>query len=143
MKFLSFYNNITIYDIEEMNEKITDKIKNKLSDLFFSQILPYMSNMSEFNISTDIIAKVIEEFCSKYRYLDEQKIEDVLSIVIKDKLEIRNIKYKIKKYLLTENNNKDETQERIINRYQRKRKSNVHIKYDHLKKEEIFLKAVN
>ena len=136
MKFLSFYNNITIYDIEEMNEKITDKIKNKLSDLFFSQILPYMSNMSEFNISTDIIAKVIEEFCSKYRYLDEQKIEDVLSIVIKDKLEIRNIKYKIKKYLLTENNNKDETQERIINRYQRKRKSNVHIKYDHLKKEE-------
>jgi len=50
-KFLSFYKDITLSDIEKINEKITEKIKNKLSELLFSQILPYVSNMSEFNIN--------------------------------------------------------------------------------------------
>ena len=91
-KFLSFYKDIALSDIEKVNEKITDKIKNKLSDLLFSQILPYVSDMSEFNINNTLISEIIVEFCSKYRYLNEEKIESILNIVFKEKKEVNNIK---------------------------------------------------
>jgi hypothetical protein len=109
-KFLSFYKDITLSDIEKINEKITEKIKNKLSELLFSQILPYVSNMSEFNINNTLISEIIVEFCSKYRYLNEEKIEAILSIVFKEKKEVNTIKENVKDFLLTENK-KDEEKE--------------------------------
>ena len=139
-KFLSFYKDITISDIEKINEKITDKIKNKLSELLFSQILPYVSNMSEFNISNTLISEIIVEFCSKYRYLNEEKIEGILSIVFKEKKEVNNIKENVKDFLLPTNKKNEEkegeteTETGKFERGKRKRSSNNHIKYEHLKK---------
>ena len=139
-KFLSFYKDITLSDIEKVNEKITDKIKNKLSDLLFSQILPYVSDMSEFNISNTLISEIIVEFCSKYRYLNEEKIESILNIVFKEKKEVNNIKENVKEFLLPTNKKNEETKGETetetekFERGKRKRRSNVHIKYEHLKK---------
>ena len=139
-KFLSFYKDITLSDIEKINEKITDKIKNKLSELLFSQILPYVSNMSEFNISNTLISEIIVEFCSKYRYLNEEKIEGILNIVFKEKKEVNNIKENVKDFLLPinkkneENAGETEIETGKFERGKRKRTSNNHIKYEHLKK---------
>ena len=109
-KFLSFYKDIALSDIEKVNEKITDKIKNKLSDLLFSQILPYVSDMSEFNINNTLISEIIVEFCSKYRYLNEEKIESILNIVFKEKKEVNNIKENVKEFLLPTNKKNEETE---------------------------------
>jgi len=137
-KFLSFYKDITLSDIEKINEKITEKIKNKLSELLFSQILPYVSNMSEFNINNTLISEIIVEFCSKYRYLNEEKIEAILSIVFKEKKEVNTIKENVKDFLLTENKKDEEkegeTETEKFERGKKKRRSNIHIKYEHLKK---------
>ena len=139
-KFLSFYKDIALSDIEKVNEKITDKIKNKLSDLLFSQILPYVSDMSEFNINNTLISEIIVEFCSKYRYLNEEKIESILNIVFKEKKEVNNIKENVKEFLLPTNKKNEETKGETetetekFERGKRKRRSNVHIKYEHLKK---------
>ena len=137
-KFLSFYKDITLSDIEKINEKITEKIKNKLSELLFSQILPYVSNMSEFNINNTLISEIIVEFCSKYRYLNEEKIEGILSIVFKEKKEVNTIKENVKDFLLTENKKDEEkegeTETEKFERGKKKRRSNIHIKYEHLKK---------
>ena len=138
-KFLSFYKDITISDIEKINEKITDKIKNKLSELLFSQILPYVSNMSEFNISNTLISEIIVEFCSKYRYLNEEKIEGILSIVFKEKKEVNNIKENVRDFLLPTTKKKEEKEgetESETGKFERgkRKRSNIHIKYEHLKK---------
>lgn len=139
-KFLSFYKDIALSDIEKVNEKITDKIKNKLSDLLFSQILPYVSDMSEFNINNTLISEIIVEFCSKYRYLNEEKIESILNIVFKEKKEVNNIKENVKEFLLPTNKKNEETEGETetgtekFERGKKKRRSNVHIKYEHLKK---------
>ena len=139
-KFLSFYKDIALSDIEKVNEKITDKIKNKLSDLLFSQILPYVSDMSEFNINNTLISEIIVEFCSKYRYLNEEKIKSILNIVFKEKKEVNNIKENVKEFLLPTNKKNEETEGETetgtekFERGKKKRRSNVHIKYEHLKK---------
>ena len=134
-RFLFFYEDVTINDIEQKNEKITEKIKLKLSDLLFSQILPYMNNMNEIGIDKEIISQIIKEFCSKYRYLNEEKIEAILRMVFKENKEIRKMKDKIKEYIIDFNPDKNLKSQKDISNMKNKR-SSLNIKYDHLKKEE-------
>ena len=137
-KFISFYDDITLNDIEEKNEKITDKIRFKLSDLLFSQLLPYMNNMSQIDIDKQIIEKIIVEFCSKFKYLDEEKINGLLGMVFKENKEIKKIKEKIKDSIIDYNpdKNNENNPENKIKRKEKKKRSLNNINYDHLKKEE-------
>ena len=135
-KFLSFYDDIKIKDIEEKNEKIIDKIKLKLQDLLFSQILLYMNNMNQVGIDKEIIEKIVEEFCSKFKYLNEEKIDGILSIVFKENKEKRKIKERIKDYIVDYNPDKKNDHERSSFKTNRSKRSVHHINYDHLKKEE-------
>ena len=136
-KFISFYEDVAINDIEENNEKITDKIRFKLSDLLFSQILPYMNNMHQIDIDKLIIEKIIIEFCSKYKYLNEEKIDGLLGMVFKENKEIKKMKEKIKDYIVDYNSDKDnEINSKKISIRKEKKKKSLNINYDHLKKEE-------
>ena len=134
-KFLTFYDDITINDIIQKNEKITEKIQIKLSDLLFSQILPYMNNMNEFGVDKEIITQIIKELCSNYKYLNEEKIEGILGMVFKDNKEIRKIKENIKEYIVDFNPDKTTKDKKEI-KDSKKKRSQLNIKYDHLKKEE-------
>lgn len=135
-KFLSFYSDITMEDIEEINRKITDKIKSKLSELLLSQILPYMNFMSDFNISKEIIINLIEELCSKYKYLDGEKIEGMLNLAIKDKQKLRKVKEKMKNIIDESNITSDMGFDTKIVKNQKKKKTHINIRYDHLNKDE-------
>lgn len=95
-KFVSFYQDINIKDIENISEKITDKLKLKLGDLLFSQILPNINNMVEFNINKELIFNIIEEFHKKYKYLNDENINCILEVISNDKEEIKKLKDKIK-----------------------------------------------
>ena len=136
-KFISFYEDITINDIEEKNEKISDKISFKLSDLLFSQILPYINNMHQIDVDKQIVEKIIIEFCSKYKYLNAEKIDGLLGMVFKENKEIKKMKEKIKDYIIDYNPDKDNeiNSQKNYNKKEKKKRS-ININYDHLKKEE-------
>lgn len=137
-KFISFYDDVTINDIQEKNEKITENIRFKLSDLLFSQLLPYMNNMHQIDIDKKIVEKIIIEFCSKFKYLNEEKITGLLGMVFKENKEIKKIKEKIKDYIVDYNPDAD-TEKNLENNLKQKvqkRRSLININYDHLKKEE-------
>lgn len=135
-KFLSFYEDITINDIEEKNEKITDKIKLKLPDLLFSQILSYINNMNQIEINKKIKERIIVEFCSKYKYLNEEKIDAILNMAFKENREIKKLKANIEEYIADFDPNKNESNENDDTTKIKKKRSKLNINYDHLKKEE-------
>ena len=71
-----FYINI------EKNINITKKVKDKLNEIVFSQLVTYANNMKEFEIDKRIILKIIEEFMEKYNYLSENYIKTLFEIII-------------------------------------------------------------
>ena len=58
----------------------------KLSNICFSQILPYANNMKEFFMDDRLILKIIDEFLEKY-HVQKELANTIYSGVISDKLE--------------------------------------------------------
>ena len=65
----------------EKNINITDKIKDKLNEVVFSQLLTYASNMKDFNIDKRVILKIIDEFVEKYNYLSKNNLDNLYAMV--------------------------------------------------------------
>ena len=78
-KFENTFPNVN-FDIEK-NLKITEKIKNKLDEIIFSQLLTYSSNMKDFNIDKRVILKIIDEFIEKYNYVSENNINVIYEMI--------------------------------------------------------------
>ena len=76
----------------EKNKNIPKRIKDKLNDIVFSQILPFTSNMIEFEIDKRIIVKIIDEFISKYNYISEQNLDAIFCLVSQSKEEIEKLR---------------------------------------------------
>ena len=57
-------------------------LNNKLSDLLFSQILPFVNNMVSFNISKENIINIVNYFKEKYKYLSEDNYNAILSLLL-------------------------------------------------------------
>ena len=81
----------TIFNIEE-NINITKKIKDKLNDVVFSQLLPFVSNMVDFGIDKRIILKITDEFVEKYNYLSKENLKSLYSMISNDKEEIEKFR---------------------------------------------------
>jgi hypothetical protein len=60
-------NNINYVDSSDGLE-INQRLKNKLSYIIFSQLLPYIKNMIDFDIDKENLIKIIEFFKEKYKY---------------------------------------------------------------------------
>jgi hypothetical protein len=78
------------------NKNITDKIKVKLGEILFSQLLPYIGNMNEFQIDKKYIIKVIENISSTFNYMDKSNIESIENLVFEKKEELEQIKKEMK-----------------------------------------------
>ena len=61
-KFIIIHPEITKDQILSASEDINDKIKITLSELLFSQLLPNVINMNEFNVGLKNIIKITEAF---------------------------------------------------------------------------------
>ena len=72
------------YDIEK-SENIPNRIKRKLDEIVFSQLLSFITNLNDFEIDKRVILKIADEFIQKYKYLSESNIEGIYQIISKDK----------------------------------------------------------
>ena len=78
------------------NQNITDKVKVKLREILFSQLLPYIGNMNEFQIDKKYIIKVVDNISSTFNYMDKSCIESIHTLVCEKKEELEKIKKEMK-----------------------------------------------
>jgi len=79
------------FDIEK-NKNVTPKMKTKLNDIVFTQLLPCVSNMIDFQIDKRIILKIADEYSQKYNYLSAKNLDNLISLISKDKEEIEKLR---------------------------------------------------
>ena len=72
----------------EKDNNISDKVKEKLSEIIFSQLLSYVSNMVDFGIDKRIILKIADEFKEKYNYMTPANLDSLYQTIFKNKEEI-------------------------------------------------------
>ena len=103
--FLDSYINIEFKKFEEMynlneklkdNPKFKDKMMNKIKEMFFSCLVPYVNNMRELNLDKRIILKLIDEILEKYKYLDEISINNLESFISNSSEEIQQLREEYK-----------------------------------------------
>ena len=76
---------------------ISEKVKNKIGEVLFSQLLPYIGNMNEFEIDKKYIIKLIDDINERYNYMDKSSLEAIYGQICKsNEEEIKKIKEEIK-----------------------------------------------
>ena len=78
------------------NKNIPDKVKPKIGEVLFSQILPYVGNMSEFNVEKKYIIKIIDDINKKYNYMAPSSMEAIYDLICSSKEELQKVKEEIK-----------------------------------------------
>ena len=79
------------YDMEK-GENIPDRIKRKLDEIVFSQLLSFITNLNDFEIDKRVILKIADEFIQKYKFLSESNIESIYQIISKDKDDLEKLR---------------------------------------------------
>ena len=76
---------------------ISEKVKNKIGEVLFSQLLPYIGNMNEFGVDKKYIIKLLEDINNRFNYMEETNLEAIYEQVCKsNEEEIKKIKEEIK-----------------------------------------------
>ena len=96
-KFLSNHLEVKKSQILNGSDEINDKMKLKISELLFSQLLPYVNNMNEFKLDLKSIVYVTEFFCEKYKFLGEEHQESIYGLISDDKAKIEKFRNEYKK----------------------------------------------
>ena len=91
-KFIVCHPEVTKYRILNGLEEINEKMKFKLSELLFSQLLPYVNNMNEFNLGFKNIVPIIEAFSQKYQFLKDEHKEGIFGLFADKREEIEKIR---------------------------------------------------
>ena len=113
IKLVKRYPEITIEDIVNHTEKITNNFKKKLSDILYSQLLPFVNNMKEFEINQKKIVEITGDILSKYDFLSEEEKNNVFSLISEDQEEVNKILEDYKKNTDINNNEKNEINNNI------------------------------
>ena len=79
------------FDVEK-GEKIPPKIKQKLNEIVFSQLLSFITNLIDFDMDKRVILKIADEFIQKYNYLSESNIESIYQIICKENEDIEKLR---------------------------------------------------
>ena len=78
------------------NKNISENIKPKIGEVLFSQLLPYVGNMNEFNINKKYIIKIIDDITTRYNYMGKPNVESIYDLIC-SKEELVKIHEEIKK----------------------------------------------
>ena len=76
----------------EQNINLTQRVKNKLNEVVFSQLLPFVSNMVDFGIDKRIVLKIADDFTKKYDYMTPSNYDSLMGIISNDKEEIEKLR---------------------------------------------------
>ena len=129
----------TNFDLEK-NTKITPKMKTKLNDIVFTQLLPCISNMIDFQIDKRIILKIADEYIQKYNYLSDKNLDNLISLISKDKEEIEKLRKEYSPSLeqinITHNTNKEIKDNKEENKKDDKEKNRENKDNDERKEQE-------
>ena len=74
------------------NKNIPNNVKPKIGEVLFSQILPYVGNMLEFNVDKKYIIKIIDDINAKYNYMGESNLQSIFDLVVSSKEELKKIR---------------------------------------------------
>ena len=78
------------------NKNISENVKPKIGEVLFSQLLPYVGNMNEFNVDKKFIIKILDDVNERYPYMGQANMEAIYDLVC-NKEELKEIKEQIKK----------------------------------------------
>ena len=115
----------------------SNSIRVNLSDLLFTQLIPYIKNMKDFNIDDRIIIKIIDEILKKFDYLENKKYANLFVFINNDQKEIEKLR---KEYQdnpdLEKELYKEDLEEKIDenkNNDKKEDKNNINIENENLK----------
>ena len=91
-KFVEMRDDVKKEDILYYPNNLSDKIKTKLSELLFSQLLPYVNNMNEFKLTLRSIVIITETFGQKYKFLSDEHRESIFGLISNNSSEIEEIR---------------------------------------------------
>jgi hypothetical protein len=101
----------------ENNININKKIREKLNEVVFSQLLTYVNNMKDFCLDKRVIIKITDEFITKYNYLSKNNINAIYDLITEGNEGKEDIEQLRKEYSpdlekeLNNENNIEETKE--------------------------------
>ena len=95
-KFVTTHDEISKSDILNGSKEINDKMKYKISELLFSQLLPYVNNMNEFKLGLKNIVKITEAFIEKYKFVEESHKESIFGLISDKHEEVEKIRKECK-----------------------------------------------
>jgi len=95
----------------EKNINVSKKIKEKLNEVVFSQLLTYVNNMKDFCLDKRVIIKITDEFIEKYNYLSKNNINTIYDLVTEGKEDIEQLKKEYSPNLEEELNNETNNEE--------------------------------
>ena len=94
-RFVTLNKNVTKEEILNQPEKLNPKIRHKLSELLFSQLLPYVNNMNEFKLGIKNIIFVTEAFSDKYKFLEPAQKENLYALIENNNIQSEKLKQQL------------------------------------------------
>ena len=81
LKSPSFWRAFTDFMIKQELDRTASYKTQKLNDILLTQLLPYVNNMIGFNMDKRIIIKIIDEISEKYKYLNEESLNTIFTLL--------------------------------------------------------------
>ena len=78
------------------NKNISENVKPKIGEVLFSQLLPYVGNMIEFNVDKKFIIKILDDINNRYPYMGQANMEAIYDLVCSSKEELKEIEEQIR-----------------------------------------------
>ena len=75
---------------------VPSNFKGKIGEVMFSQILPYVNHMLEFQIDKKFITKLIMDITNKYNYLSSSSLQAIYNLIFQNNEELEKIQKEIK-----------------------------------------------
>ena len=100
-KLVNLFKDITLKDIQD-NKEFPKKKELKISEVIFSQLLTYISNLIDINHDQKLAIEIVELTHEKYKYLTNDKMESLFGIISENKEEIQKMR---NEYQLNKNKN--------------------------------------
>ena len=82
--------------VKDNPPKLKPKTKDKVKDVLFSCLVPYINNMNEIQIDKRVILKLLDEITNKYKYLDEASVQNLEVFISNSSEEIAKLRKEYK-----------------------------------------------
>lgn len=104
LKLVNLFKDISLKDIQD-NKEFPKKREQKISEVIFSQLLTYISNLVDITHDKKLAIEIIELTHEKYKYLANDKIDSLFGIVSENKEEIQKMRneYQLNKNKMNQN----------------------------------------